>query len=962
METDWHTCTVSECDENGGLSQVALPGRRFNDGPAVVPIKKRKIQMVEVVRSPSSIPRSPSPVNESAPARLPSSRSLFAPLKSPSFRSPSLTPLSPRLVSLGQKLGDGDGDSTVGNSIWSSYMVPTLEKEEKGVIVCSVSPISIPFSLLQTDDSYKGEDEQNVMTVTKGCLEDLDMVGESSEDFTRQVNGHNASDAVDCVATLDGPQGMLTGLDLGFSQDIRPCWDLNMKMGAWDRPREQLAEDKVQVSKVNNEALDILNSVEDKDEVSKVSREALGSVDSDESRHGKRMGTSVVDLVKLQVDEEYETEELVDYGHSDYGNVKDNGVQINERMTMTLQAESDWKTEAAAGNLERGAAANKFEPGKASFWKGQPASDDGKAYEESRMQGELRHDTQDKHMLESKLEGESSSSKRKATSSNELPEELEAEEHVDYGDSDWRDADNMGLEVEERTSRELQLDSNGAAEEESGDFEAGNVASWEGDGFSDVSETPEISGEQVDDFNGSVCDTQQLEPRFPKRAKSEKTKSSGWDQLPEGFDSAEQALKGAKDYFSGCNHGRHWAASGGRSSINGSQGALPGSQCGSRRGAFREVPFAKADGSFRDRAPFNGRWLSDGLDTNPKFHNISRGRNSGSGPLAGIHGGGRAGGWVDTRGVSVGHWVPGRRRLTTGFGSQVPANAAAVAAAKVKSSGFFVTNDGTITKSGRGVASLAHHSGHAPFNNAAMGPPLDIEVGVNFTNRIGRVGKIHLGPVIGPVHERRGLTGRKDRFQMPPFGKAMESKRRQSTCKSRHPLDHRNLNGHPSASFRSEARVGRSRTPISHGLLGRPSASWSTPPSTKWSRDPDKDDSFWDKELKQPLPCSHIPSRRAPRCVHGSYSKNKWDGHVLAGTKYTLPACKSRDGSPEVCHSKQDEHKEIRIAGLWSREGDHTKSSTRGAGNDGDNRAVHRGNKAMNRVDAGRDGDRRDFY
>ncbi|CAM6060919.1 unnamed protein product [Sphagnum tenellum] len=199
-----------------------------------------------------------------------------------------------------------------------------------------------------------------------------------------------------------------------------------------------------------------------------------------------------------------------------------------------------------------------------------------------------------------------------------------------------------------------------------------------------------------------------------------RVKLSGWDQLPEGFDKAEDALRAAKEGSGRGGRGvPQWANHPGwGSSINNigpiSSHIGPGPGRGSLVRNDPQGERARSDLTrSRDDRSYGHR-VDDGFELSPRLssHEIGHSRGRGGGSLDLSRGRGRPDPWFNSpsgpptpwRLVPSGHQSPPGRFPEPGFSPRGSTNAAAVAAAKVESSGFIVAPDGTVIKVGSPAA------------------------------------------------------------------------------------------------------------------------------------------------------------------------------------------------------------------------------------------------------------------
>eukprot|EP01018_Ginkgo_biloba_P018993 Gb_11517 [translate_table: standard] len=381
----------------------------------------------------------------------------------------------------------------------------------------------------------------------------------------------------------------------------------------------------------------------------------------------------------------------------------------------------------------------------------------------------------------------------------EIGEELEAE-HVDYGYSDCRDADDLAIGTDERFSMSFQAESERKGEDhvdtediepvwddvqqaemgekgihihqvlhdkrfgevtrvqlhKNGNSKADEIATVinmedmsEKEKHKDDLKSVKLAGENEEPFlevgQQSILDHHEIvELGEVKHTTSSKQKFSGWDQLPEGFISAEEALKSVRDYSAKRSQGLGWAGSSGRDSL-GRMGSMAARGLPLR--LERPRPSDLVHG--RDGVYTPGS-REENLDTSPRFasRGLGRGRTVGrGGSLRGLHSRGRGDPWRDS---SNGQWGPSRHHSPGYYGGPLdfgplgPTNAAAVAAAKVESSGFVVAPDGTIVKAG-GTGPTARGGMHPVMGVSrpgrgtitGRGSSVDMEGNMNFGMQMG---------------------------------------------------------------------------------------------------------------------------------------------------------------------------------------------------------------------------------
>ncbi|KAL3680345.1 hypothetical protein R1sor_023301 [Riccia sorocarpa] len=229
-----------------------------------------------------------------------------------------------------------------------------------------------------------------------------------------------------------------------------------------------------------------------------------------------------------------------------------------------------------------------------------------------------------------------------------------------------------------------------------------------------------------------------------------RAKSSGWDQLPEGFDNPDDALRAAKgNPVVRTGRGSPWGGSNGRGSSISPRGAPVSTRFGRGLRSDSISDRARSDDSWTREDHQHGIRGDDTVDVSPRLaspRELGRGRTHGRGGSPVVRARGRIEPWMDSpSGGPTSPWgpnrhpsPPGRYNDGVGFGPRGPANAAAVAAAKVESSGFVVAPDGTVTKAGsssRGPPRPFQTGGRngrgVMFNMGRGGPGMGMGVGMN---------------------------------------------------------------------------------------------------------------------------------------------------------------------------------------------------------------------------------------
>lgn len=401
-------------------------------------------------------------------------------------------------------------------------------------------------------------------------------------------------------------------------------------------------------------------------------------------------------------------------------------------------------------------------------------------------------------------------------------EELE-DEHVDYGDSDGRDADDLGMDLDDRgkdveheknwdddqqSEMEEKYDTDSHHEEHDSQFDGVVQVSQAGEedtkcesveaeldiqhatekqehkGDGDVSQTTEVLGEDISLEVELKCHQDQNKGVAAKsregRLFTPRQKSSGWDQLPDGFESAAEALKAVH----GAVHGTFNKRGRGAALVSGGRiGAMSSRGASSRRdGVFGER--MDVDDSMHRKEGFFIRGRDGSLPTSPSFasRKPTRGRivGRGGGPSRGMHNMGRAEPWADGGTRHLGphrHHSPDYYGDHVGFGPHVSANAAAMSAAKVESSGFVVSMDGTVTKVVRGGIRGRRGRGALMGRGAPMGIEESRDFGLQMSMGPGglmsdtgmNVSRARaIG--IGPDRISAGNHVGRERYREPSFG------------------------------------------------------------------------------------------------------------------------------------------------------------------------------------------------
>lgn len=961
----------ADCSKTGPVRH----GWRSADVPAVVPFKKRRIQIVEVPRSPTPPPKQMSPKvvplstpgtvtsfseaisvkpatllpmphspkpnclplnstssnatsllpGSSSPTSVPSSKSatpvprLCSP-KSPSPQPRSSSPLqtcpsprslSPKPTSLLLKLPVGSSGSSPSDRP-KLLAVETAEQSRN----ISLKPLEERSRSHYCGDPLKVIKESHTFYMGSSANQNQPSSSQEVEDgelvssTEKDLDDFEVAGELPEVRSQDarGHYSQSLRSNPGGFHDDRSGWDLNTDMDTWDKLSNKVAHAKKKMEKGSRTACESITlSVH-------MSRQIVTA--------NETLENSSSELVKGDGDSGK---------HGEYGISLCQQVDANSELLAFSKVVAGKQSEGL-GRLE----IRNNAPGivNSAFWK--------EGEETCEKQGQQRS------RYAAKPENQASLLRTKMGEWDELEEEAEGE-HVDYGDYDCRDGDDAGMEIDDG-SLMLDAESYWRVEDTMGD-----PSFWESKTMLD----------------GGGSERKQIEPCTEKCSTSGRVKCSGWDQLPEGFDSAEEALKAAQEIFSRRGRGS-WVNPGGRGSA---QGPLSGNRYNSRRDEFRD-----SSSQFGDRCvdePAHGRESYNHmrrLDNSIDDFSTARGRGSGRGS-AGVHGRGRFNGWSDNQqSVSLCQWGPGgRHRSSSGFSSQGATNAAAVAAARVESSGFVVAPDGTISRGGRPSRVLRSTFGNSrgargPHTNG-QAPPIDVESGPNFPSRMDR----HMGRssnigtdmgvqqgagsgFAGRMSERGALAGRGnvDRYGGSSYSGRSADLRRSESPRRPHPSD-RSFRSSRTPYLRPEARVTRSRmSPPSPEPFGfskffpvSARGQRSPPPFPKWSHDRREAESFRERDFKRPVPRSHGSSgRTSPHVVHGSSLMDERDWRVLAGTRSSpgargglnssVHSGKSMDGRIELHRSRQAEEEEHTHS--ISRDSDHGRTSPREVDRDRDTR------------------------
>ncbi|MCO5577984.1 hypothetical protein L7F22_031822 [Adiantum nelumboides] len=463
-------------------------------------------------------------------------------------------------------------------------------------------------------------------------------------------------------------------------------------------------------------------------------------------------------------------------------------------------------------------------------------------------------------------------------------EELEGEEQIDFGVLYSGDGYYEGWDFDDRSP---------ILEDEAywkGEDASDNPLVWEGNARLDGGEG-ESKGMHLN------CST------------SGRVKFSGWDQLPEGFESAEEALKAAQEVIA--RRRRSCISFGGRrlASLSSHRG----------NSVFYDIK--------KSSKCFGNRYLSDsshsrdiinhtrGLDDSGDDCYPLRGRLRGQRAAAGPHGRGCHKGWAEKGKDDFNdEWGHRRHHSVSGFSSQGPTNAAKFAAARAPRRGFVVDHEGTLSRgrmTSEGMRSTFVNS--RGLHTAGQVISADLDGGSNYFRGVSpRVDRCtakssKFGFALGErgvqqgggtrfaasMSNRHPLPGRGfgDRHERSCYtSRNLEPRRSESPC-GMHLPDHPFVNNCHSPSSRLEPRLKRSRfsppspEPFSRSKFYPPSArnQRSPPPSHKWSHDRREGENY--RDFRKFVPRYKASGRTSPHVVHGSSLMDDRDLQVLAGTR-----------------------------------------------------------------------------
>eukprot|EP00262_Sarcandra_glabra_P012538 TRINITY_DN3255_c0_g1_i1.p1 TRINITY_DN3255_c0_g1~~TRINITY_DN3255_c0_g1_i1.p1 ORF type:complete len:856 (+),score=197.32 TRINITY_DN3255_c0_g1_i1:128-2569(+) len=321
--------------------------------------------------------------------------------------------------------------------------------------------------------------------------------------------------------------------------------------------------------------------------------------------------------------------------------------------------------------------------------------------------------------------------------------------------------------------------------------------------------------------------------RESSHSASSKLKLSGWDQFPEGHKSFGEAIIDVADGSAERNRtGARFDMSSAGESSKRAVGSMMSRELSSRIEGPKsyDMPLRKA------RLYSQGSRADDRDDLNPKFE-----RDTGPGKSIGRGGSStqvRGRGGDNWSGSSGGHWGPNRHHSPgyygpSGFSHHGPKNAAAVAAAKVESSGFVVAPDGTLVKAGsvvpggpvrrRSVIASSQTADQSPTDRdgalsfgmqLGLGPEREISPDRN-TN-VGRGRSSRYGP--------RVVGGHRERFHGPGPDNRIES-----SLPMQYPFTRRERSFSPIQRRRDPLHLSRSHTKSPSRSRTRSPHMWPSP-------------------------------------------------------------------------------------------------------------------------------------
>ncbi|XP_024516889.1 uncharacterized protein LOC112341258 [Selaginella moellendorffii] len=669
-----HTGKSHEAQEKADVEarkpEASLLGGRFSNAASTVPIKKRRIQIMDSVRSPSPPSRSPSP-------SIKVNRDEFS----------------------GSRYGKLESDKVVDERLPKCTQNKVEEEEEPG---------------LHDYDLVKDEDYERM------------------DNFRRDIDG-------------DEDGGMRKDVDSGDSHGKRSHWDLNKGMDAWERPCEDGPDYCIDAGAEKSQEIVSGNITEH------------ATSDTDEAATKDRTTEELCATSMQSTEEKNEADNARDEGQAQ-------GDTADYQASPEQEQEPDSFPSPAKGSSDQTQAEAVEDIN------GDTKDDDPKTFEDSGVkrtgEAEDKEVFQEDDTFEEEEEPESDKVRVEVEEAEKVEEgQITAEdwaeeacdaEHVDYDDSE--EGDEPVETVDEKVAR-----AEGDSEGEQGEIHE-LEAKRESD--NDNKEGPSSGDYKSGEGQPTASGDEESKPEKNVGA-TRRVKASGWDQLPEGFDTAEEALRASKELFR--------------------RGVRPNAWTGNRLrppAGSRVSQFESYD-RFRHEDPAWSRHdhhdQRNEMYDSDRFYSrdFGRGRSRGgpSSPLVPR----RAEPWMNGSVVPPGQWGP-KHHLSPparfsegggGFGPHGQANAAAVAAAKVESSGFVVAPDGTITKAGSPGAAVVRGGGGRPFPAAGRNPPplilnptraADPEAMAPPGRGIGLSPALRVGPGMGMVGVSPGLRSSRGVF------------------------------------------------------------------------------------------------------------------------------------------------------------------------------------------------------
>ncbi|MCO5563611.1 hypothetical protein L7F22_017258 [Adiantum nelumboides] len=843
-----------DCTEIGSVCHLW----RSADIPALVPFKKRRIQLSDVQRSPSpplkplsSAPHSPVSLPESFSKPIsivpkscsPKSDNLHSKIAASLFSSSPLT--SPKSSSIVQCIPDTT--QTV-SKLPSTEMASSVSRSSLPRSLSTVNsiPVQLPMlpSLRMSEEaaiSMKSPNQESSQICTPQGDRDAPKPSSSQEVEDGEFVISTEKNSIDCDIQDESPE---VSSQIGWGQDSqgsrssapkaqndRSGWDLNTNMEAWDPLSDKVVLARLKMGKGSRRVGKVIGQKFN-------SYDAIANEPLKLCRNELAKGIVGIDPDQISPCKEADAGSVAPVGEIMTAVCEGDGF---EKLEADILGPRNSDLEAGNGNGER--------------------------------QGLFRYSAAEQAERYAKKEN-----------GTKRAEELEGEEQIDYGVLYNGDGYYEGWDFDDRS---LILEDEAYWKGEDASY---NPLVWESNARLDGGEG-ESKGMHLN------CST------------SGRVKCSGWDQLPEGFESAEEALKAAQEVIAR------------RSCI--SFGGWRLASLSSHRGnsVFYDIK--------KSSKCFGNRYLSDsshsrdiinhtrGLDDSCDDCHPLRGRLRGQTAAAGPHSRGCHKGWAENRKDDFNdEWGHRRHHSMSGFSSQGPTNAAKFAAARAPRRGFVVDHEGTLSRgrmrsegmrstfvNSRGlhtagqVISTDLDGGSNYFRGVSPGVDRSTAKSSKFGFGLGERGIRQGGGTrfAASMSNRHPLPGRGfgDRHQRSLYtSRNLEPRRSESPC-GMHLPDHPFVNNCHSPSSRLEPRLKRSRfsppspEPFSRSKFYPPSArnQRSPPPSHKWSHDRGEGENFRERDFRRLVPRYKASGRTSPHVVHGSSLMDDRDLQVLAGTR-----------------------------------------------------------------------------